>query len=445
MKSVSIIGGGFAGLAAGVALADAGWRVHLIEKRPFLGGRAYSFLDSTTGSVVDNGQHLMMGCYRETFAFLKKIGSLDLVHFQDRSRVDFLDAQGQATLECPQLPAPLHLFVGLLGLKGLSLAEKLGTLRLGGTLRLKNGKLHRKIGHLTVDEWLTACGQSPRIKERFWEPLAVATLNEDIKIAPATLLAKVLQDGFGGTRRDSSMVTSKVGLSDLYTRQAVEFIEVRGGTVQLKTGVSQIKFEAGRCSGIELTDGTTVQADAYISSVPYFSLRRMIAEEIGTRVPEFAQWWDFRSAPIISINLWFDRPVTDLPFAGLLGTQVQWVFNKDVILNRTQAKTQHLSLILSAAHVHQRTPKEQLVEMAVAELQTVLPASRQAKLVHSFVIKEHDATFSASPAAEKARPGARTSFANFFLAGDWTDTGLPATIEGAVLSGHRAAQLVSEK
>src|ERR1044071_4432327 len=166
MKRVLIIGGGFAGLAAGVALAEAGHKVELLERRPFLGGRAYSFLDSATGDLLDNGQHLFMGCYHETYRFLRKLGTDHLLRLQERSRVDFLDREnGQTTFECPALPAPFHLLSGLLRLRGLTLLDKLRTINVGSVLRLKNGAVQSRLGHLTVDEWLTSCNQSERIKE----------------------------------------------------------------------------------------------------------------------------------------------------------------------------------------------------------------------------------------------------------------------------------------
>ena len=441
-KTVVVIGGGFAGLAAATALAEAGYQVQVIERRPFLGGRAYSMRDAKTGDVIDNGQHLMMGCYRETFAFLRRIGSFDLVEFQTQSRVDFLDRDGHQTLECPNLPAPLHLLAGLFRLGGISFGDKLRTLRIGGALRLRNGALEKKLGHLTVDQWLSACGQSALMKERFWEPLTVATLNEALTVAPAKLLARVLQDGFGGTKQDSCMVTSKVGLSELYTEQSKNFIEAHGGKVLVNTAVSKILIESNRFSGIELATGERITADFCVSAVPYFALKKLLPAEVFESSPFFAGWKDFQSAPILSINVWFDRPVTDLAFAGMIGTRIQWVFNKEVIVKHNPRDLQHLALIISAAHDFAKIPKEQLVELAVEDLRAVLPAARNANVLHSFVVKEHDATLSTSPDVEKARPNPQTPISNFLLAGDWTNTHLPATIEGAVLSGHLCAKLV---
>lgn len=441
MKKVLIIGGGLAGLSAGVALAEAGYKVHLLERRAFLGGRAYSFIDQTSGEVIDNGQHLMMGCYQETFKFFAKLKTLDRLQFQKQSRVDFLDEQnGQTTLLCPSWPAPLHLLAGLFRLKGISFADKIRALLIGSALQTKNGKLESKFGNLTVDQWLDSCNQSSLMKERFWYPFAIATLNEDPKVAPATLLIKVLQQAFAGTKEDSTMVTAKVGLSELYTEQAKNFIESHSGQVTLRANVTSLDITGDKCQGIVLKDNTILNADVYISAVPYFALQEFLPTNLLKENSYFKKMQSLTSAPIVSVYLWFDKSITDLGFAGMLGTHLQWMFNKDILFSRSKTEEQLLTFVISAAHKYAKLTKEKLVEIAIADVRRLLPKASNAKVVRSLVVKEHHATFSASVLTEANRPNAVTPINNLFLAGDWTNTGLPATIEGAVLSGHRCAE-----
>ncbi|HJQ26703.1 MAG TPA: hydroxysqualene dehydroxylase HpnE [Blastocatellia bacterium] len=437
-KRTLIIGGGFAGLAAGVALSERGARVTLLERRGHLGGRAYSFIDQQTGDVVDNGQHLFMGCYKETIAFLKKIGCLDRLTFQERPRVDFLDReQGYTTFECPRLPAPLHAVAGLLRMRGLSLGDKLGVARVGRAMQ-QNGK--RRDTQLTVKEWLAGLGQSERIRARFWYPMAIATLNEDPQVASARMLKVVLKEAFGGGRAATSIGIARVGLSELYTEGATRFIEAHGGHVRTAATVERLVIENKRVVAVELKGGERFEADALISAVPHAAFLRMLPDE--WRAGEFATLARLRAAPIVSINLWFDRSVFDRQFAGLIGTRSQWLFNKNLIVKPTEASNQ-LAVIISAAHDFVDWTKEQLVEMALSELHELLPASREAQLLHSRIVKEREATLSHTVESDSLRPGPRTSIDNLILAGGWTATGLPDTIESAVLSGHTAAEIAA--
>lgn len=433
-----IIGGGFAGLAAGVELSDRGYEVELLERRNRLGGRAYSFIDAKTGDTVDNGQHLFMRCYKETVAFLEKIGRLDRLQFQDRLRVEFLDREnGFITFECADTFPPLHILAGLFRMKGLTAGDKLRALKLGNAIRSKNG--HKR---LTVSEWLARLNQSVNISERFWNPLAIATLNESPDTASAKMMAVVLREAFTGSREDSCIGISSVGLGDLYTDGARDFIEARGGRVQTNAQVGNLLIENGQVSGVELKSGERVAADYFISAVPHTAFLEIIPEEMRRR--EFASVERLSSSPILSINLWFDRPVIDRTFVGLIGTKVQWIFNKDLIV-RGSRSSNHLALIISAARGFVDMTKDELVEMALLELREMIPSSRPAQLLHSQIVKEREATIAHTVESDSLRPGARTSLPNFILAGDWTDTGLPATIESAVLSGNAAADMITSK
>ena len=437
---VVIIGGGLAGLAAGVALAEAGKRVCLLEQKPHLGGRARSFLDPTTGSVVDNGQHLFMGCYHSTIQFLKTLGTLDRVHFQPRLAVPFLDRDGRLTrLDCPDLPSPWHLLMGVLRSGSFSWKQKLEVLRLGKDLRTAR-QSSAPIDGESVTTWLARRGQSEGLQRNFWDLLCIGAMNEDPRIASAQLFERVLGLALFSSPADSRLGIARVGLSECYTAAAKAYIEARGGRVQTGCGVKQILIAEGACRGVEL-GGEKLEGVPVISAVPWHHLAVVMPGELLRTEPFFAAALALRPAPIISISLWFDAPITDLEFAGLRGTTIQWLFDKSRILS---ASDHYVSLVLSGAHEHVSRSKEELLAIALHELGDMLPAVRKAKLLHSLVIKERFATFSPSPEAEPLRPPARTPIRGLFLAGDWTATGLPATIEGAVQSGYTAARALLE-
>ncbi|HMV86077.1 MAG TPA: hydroxysqualene dehydroxylase HpnE [Blastocatellia bacterium] len=446
--SVLILGGGFAGLAAAVELAERGIKVLLLERRAFLGGRAYSFTDKTTGDTVDNGQHLMMGCYHHTIRFLKKIGAFHKLKFQANPQVDFLSEENKtvsrASFKCPSWPAPLHLLAGLAKLETLNWRDRLHALRIGLELRTLNGNRER-LSDITVRDWLNQLGQTETMQRRFWDLVAIATLNETPDRASADMFARVLDQAFMHTRQDSTMVISKTGLSELYTEDARKFIEDRGGEVRLNADVARIEFENQRARRVVLRSGEVIEAGTIISAVPYFALRRMIAEDVLATSHSLRCLTELNSAPIVSINLWYAEPVTELEFTGLLDSRIEWVFNKNAIAGNAGSKPQHLALVISGAHELAKLPKEELIALAVAEMNRFFPLARTQQPFHAFVAREQDATMSHTVGVARLRPTYRTEFENFFLAGDWTATGLPATIESAVQSGHECAQLVAER
>lgn len=436
-KRVIIIGGGFSGLAAGVRLGERGLRVLLLERRKHLGGRAYSFVDPKTGDVVDNGQHLFMGCYHQTIAFLKKIGCLDRLKFQDRPRVDFIDRDnGFTSFECPPLPPPMHALAGLFRMKGITLGDKLRTFKVGRAIQ-GNGK--PALASLTVSEWLDSLSQSERIKQRFWYPMAIATLNESPETASARMLKVVLKEAFVGGARGASIGIARVGLSELYTGGASVFIQARGGEVRTNAQVHRLVIEGGSVAAVELEGGERVEADYFISAVPPAALLEMLPEDLKAK--EFSKLESLGSSPIVSINLWFDGPVMGREFVGLIGTRSQWIFNKDMILSPARQSNQ-IAVVISAARDFIDWTKQALVEMALAELNELIPASRSARLLHSRIVKEREATLAHTVESDGLRPGPRTGIPNLILAGDWTATGLPATIESAVMSGNAASDLI---
>lgn len=435
---VVIIGGGFAGLSCGAALAERGVPVMLVEARRTLGGRAGSFVDDATGEVIDNGQHLFMACYRDTRAFLARIGTEHLLRFQNSLTIDFLDRGRRSRLRCPPLPAPWHLLAGVLTLKGPALRDQIGLLRAGPRLRRigaqRSGPLEALSG-LTVTQWLDQLGQTATMRQWLWHPLAIATLNESPDIAPASLLASVLVEGFFQETSGSALGFATVGLLDLYADAAARFISDHGGIVRTGVVIAQLRASGTRVIAIETREGETLEADVIVSAVPPAALQRLDVPVAGLD--------RFGSSPILSVNLWLDRPLADIApfdFAGLVGGRIQWLFNKERILG---GKANHLAAVISAARGLTQHSNEELAAMAWDDVRSHLPAARSAKLTRSMVVRERTATFSATVETEPLRPGRRSPYENLLLAGDWTERGLPATIETAVRSGHRCAEIIA--
>ncbi|OGR82568.1 MAG: hypothetical protein A2636_04815 [Elusimicrobia bacterium RIFCSPHIGHO2_01_FULL_64_10] len=436
MRTAIVVGGGWAGLSAATRLADRGWRVTVLEQSKRLGGRASSFTDPRTGQAVDNGQHLFMGCYSHTLDFLGRIGSLDRVRFQEDLRVDFVEPGGAVhSLKCPSLPAPLHLFAGVMGLDTLSSRDKLSMLRVwGAARRWSRGK---GFGGVTVTEWLKGLGQSESARTRFWEPIVIATLNESPDVAQADSLGVVLKEGFLSGRKKSRIGIAEAGLSEVVGPPSRKYIEERGGKVLTDRLVTRISAVGDSVRGVVLRGGSTLTADLYVSALPFFVLRNVLAPE-QARTPFFHRVKNLESSPIFSVSLWFDRAVTDLEFAGMLGTRMQWLFDKGRILKGPPG---YVSLVLSAAREHSGKSNEEIRDMALEETRQCFPASREAKLLAWIVQKEKNATLSPRAGHAANRLPQKTPLRNFLLCGDWTETGFPATIESAVASGVLAAGL----
>jgi zeta-carotene desaturase len=269
--------------------------------------------------------------------------------------------------------------------------------------------------------------------------MAVATLNESPEVASAAMMKVVLQEGFSGDRTGSNIGIARVGLSELYTEGARSYIESRGGEVRTAAHVNRLIIEGDRAVSARMKDGRNEEAEFFVSSVTHDALLQILPD--GLREGEFADLARLETSPIVSINLWLDRPLTDREFIGLIGTRIQWLFNKDAILSN-EKPSNHVAIIISAARGFVDWTRDALVEMAIGELNELLPESRSANLLRSAVVKEREATISHTVESDSLRPGPRTSVSNLILAGDWTATGLPATIESAVLSGHTAADIV---
>jgi squalene-associated FAD-dependent desaturase len=439
-RDVVIVGGGFAGLAAGVALAERGYRVTVLEKRSRLGGRASSYVDPATGELLDNGQHVFLRAYRATIRFLATIGTLDQLVFQPRLSLEVVGPGGAATrVNAASLPAPWHMAVGLLRASGLPWDARHKGLALGWHL-WRHGADDTK--GLTVSEWLDRHQQPAAIRDRLWNPLAVAALNETPDVAAAAPFAAVLANAFFQCSSWSAIGIPRTGLGPLYTDAAQAFIEQRGGRILTGQAAAGLRVARGRVTDVVLSDGAALPASWFVSAVPYVNLPEVLPAEVQLGHVQFLAAQGLISSPIISLYAWFDRPVLDQPFVGLEGAAWQWAFDRRALLGRSSADG-HIALVMSAAHGHLTRSTDELVGLALQELGERFPAARRAVLRHRVLIKEPHATFSPRLGSERSRPDQRTPIQNLLLAGDWTRTGLPGSIEGAVQSGFRCAEIIA--
>jgi squalene-associated FAD-dependent desaturase len=435
-----VVGGGCAGFAAATALSDAGARVLVLEARPGLGGRATSFRDPETGERVDNGQHILMGCYTETFAFLRRIGASDRVNWQSGLRLSMIDRAGhQSEHALPALPSPLHFLAGVLAWDALSWGEKASVLRIGSMLRSACAPpaLRRDTpGHgSSVRAWLEANGQAPRLCELFWEPLALAALNQSIDQAEASHFVGVLERVFAPDPAAAALVLPTVPLDELYAQPARAWLETRGSEVRTNAP-ARLRLEGDRTIGVRVRD-EQIDAPLVISTVPWFAFGQLFDSPPPALASTLHNAAALASLPIVTVNLWFDEQVMDQPLVGLPGRNFQWVFDRRALIG---GDVSHLSLISSGAETIVGMSNEELTAMALSEVREALPAARTAKLRKAVAVREKRSTFSLAPDAPP-RPHTQTAIEGLRLAGDWIETGLPATIESAVFSGHMAARL----
>ncbi|HEY6361378.1 MAG TPA: hydroxysqualene dehydroxylase HpnE, partial [Vicinamibacterales bacterium] len=331
---VVVVGGGLAGLSAAAALAERRARVLLLEARPALGGRATAFTDPATGERVDNGQHVLFGCYRETFRFLRRIGAESAVRLQPQLAIGIVDRQGHASrLVCPRLPSPLHLAAGVMRWKAVSWRDRLAIVR----MRTRCAPLASE----TVRQWLVRQGQTDRLIELLWEPLAVAALNQPIDVAAASPFARVLAGLFGPRARDSALAMPVRPLDEVYAVPAKQFIESRGGEVRT-SAAARILCRTSRV----VTKGETIEPTAIVCAVPWHALPEVLEGAPPPLAAVVENASHTAASPIVTVNLWLDRVVTRDSVTGLPGRTMQWVFDKRTLLG---ARASHLSLVSSGA------------------------------------------------------------------------------------------------
>ena len=444
-----VIGGGLAGLAAGVALADSGWRVRLFEQRPFLGGRATSYV-LPDGEHVDNCQHVTLGCCTNLEDFYRRVGSVGKIKFFDR--LVFLDPQGRrGEMNAGLLPAPLHFTGSFASFAPLTLLDKLSIARamLNIIQHAGNPPDLSEAGGISMLEWLRRRAQTQGAINRFWRVVLVSALDQELDRTDARFGVDVFWKAFLSNSAGYRIGVPAVPLSNLYDGCKTE-IERRGGEVVLRSPVRGLKLESGQLAGVRFDDNREESADAYIFAIPHTVLAELLPESVKQADSSLAHLDKIKTSPITGVHFWFDRPVMDEPFLTLLDATTQWIFNKtalfaDSLSNSSgaanSAKTaQYLQLVISASYDLLEKPRQEIIDLCLAEVRHALPKARDAQLLKSTVIKEAAATFSPEPGVDQWRPSQSTSIPGLYLAGDWTQTGWPATMEGAVRSGYLAAE-----
>ena len=437
-RSVAVLGGGLAGLATSVALADAGFRVQLFEKRPHLGGRATSY-DLPNGEHVDNCQHVTMGCCTNLEDFYRRVGAGNQIRYYDR--IYFLDREGRrGVIESSELPPPFHLAPSFAMFPSLTWADKRGIgIAMLRILRAK-GRPADAAG-LTMLEWLRSNEQTSAAIEKFWRVVLVSALDEELERAGAFFGIDVFYKAFLLNRRGFEIGIPAVPLAELYDG-CRDAIRARGGTIRERAGVRQLVLRDAEIEGVLLDDGSRVTADFYLSALPHEALLGALPPAAAAQ-PPFSGLSGLRVSPITSAHFWFDRAVMEEPYLALLDRTVQWIFNKSLLGAEHSASGQYLQLVISASYDLVERSRAEILNLCRRELAEALPLTREAAVVKSTVIKEVAATFSPSPDCDRYRPSQATPLRNFFLAGDWTQTGWPATMEGAVRSGYLAAEAIT--
>jgi squalene-associated FAD-dependent desaturase len=439
---VAIVGGGLAGLAVAASLVDRGVRATLFEGRPRLGGRASSFQDPATGEMVDNCQHVSMACCTNLADFCRKVGIDHL--FRRVPDVRFLSPEGKLSrLVAGKLPAPLHLAGSFLRANYLSWLERLrvayGVACLTSTKDDRPGE--------PFEAWLGRHGQTPRTIERYWGTVLISALNERLDRMDVGHARKVFLDGFLRHRDGYQMEIPLAPLGEIYGSKLERWLADRGVEVRLKTGVRSVEVDdEGHLTGLQLRSGESVDADFVILASPFDRIAGLLPAPVLERIPTLSGLEGIEASPITGVHLWFDRPVCPYEHVVTVGRLVQWVFDHSAIQGRSTpgGRGQYLQVVISASYDLLKLDKAQILEAVLADLAAIWPASSEAKLERSWVVTEHGATFAVRPGIDALRPPQRTPVEGLFLAGDWTSTGWPATMEGAVRSGYLAAEGVLE-
>ncbi|HKD60487.1 MAG TPA: hydroxysqualene dehydroxylase HpnE [Terracidiphilus sp.] len=437
-KTVTVIGGGVAGMSAACALAEAGYRVQLVERRGYLGGRASSYLHPGVNEVIDNCQHVLFGCCTNLIGFYRRVGVEKKIHWT--TGMTMIEPGGRRSLLGPSwLPAPLHGLPKLLSAPAFSREDKLA---LGRGFQAMMRPIAPESTE-TLAEWLRRNKQTPGAIERFWRLVIASALNADLDAISVPYAAKVIRELFMNSAQAGAMGMSSVPISELYG-SAKTFLEERGSTVQLNANVESAEWDEDVAEWSVHTRNGTLVSEFLVIALPFEAMQKLLpnlppaqhAEELARQTEAFTHW------PICSVHLWFDREITDLPHAVLLDREIHWMYNKSVLQPWRNYKGSYLELVQSASRAFAARERNEAIDQALGELAEFFPEVMGAKLEKAALVKEVRATFGVPPGIDGVRPPTAAPWPNCFLAGDWVSTGWPSTMESAARSGHIAADAI---
>ncbi len=442
-RTVVIIGGGIAGLATAVRLIQYGIKPIVLEKRPFLGGRAFSFVDSDTGIEIDNGQHVFIGACDQFQQYIHDIRASDQIKLEKRIEFPVLKRGKTSWLKARKLPGALSNLSALLGYKHVGLTGKIRILR--GLLSIKLTRLSRNSLHdlITFDDWLRDHGQNDETIQNFWNLIILPSLNDEITGVSAHTGIELFKVALLGAAQNPAMGIPLSGLSTLVGENAKKYIESHGGEIRTGVDVESLHIAKGVIAGACTVNGELIEGEAVVSAVPAAAMTPLLPGGNDGKDDFFTPAETVKTAPIVAVHIWYDRPVLTEKFVATLDSPLQWVFN-DTDLKSRNEPGQHIVISLSGAWEWQDKTKQELRDIFTEEMAKTFPAARSATITKFTVVKMLEATFRVSPGSQKRRLSQRTPLPRFYLAGDWTDTGWPSTMESAVRSGNLAAEYIAE-
>jgi len=438
-KSAIVIGAGVAGMSAACALADSGLNVRLVERRSYLGGRASSYLHPGVNEVIDNCQHVLFGCCTNLIGFYRRIGADEKIHWT-RS-MTMIEPGGRPTLLASSqwLPAPLHGLPSLLRAKTLTRHDKMALARaFGALLRPVPTNSRENLG-----DWLRRNGQTQGAINRFWRLVIASALNADIDVIALPYAAKVIRELFLNSAQAGAMGMSSVPLSELYAG-AEEFLKQHRGKVVFNAGVEAAEWDEETSQWTLATRAGILVADYLVLALPFEAAAKLLphmppADGVSSLAGQIER---HGHSPICSVHLWFDREITSLEHAVLLDREIHWMYNKSRLQPWRKTNGSYLELVISASQRFAALTREEAIDLSLRALAEFFPAIATAKLEKAALVKEVRATFTVPPGIDGFRPTSTSPWPNCVLAGDWTATGWPSTMESAARSGHLAAEAV---